>query len=151
MHAGKCDVLGSIVFFGRRCAVAASLMIFLGGVVAAFSYPQEALSYSTVTSGTFGEGAALLLVLCLRCRCRHYHHCHPLPVVVHLCHPGLLLRGSYHWPAGWVLCVLTLQDLSSSSSAALVLGMLPAAFIRRCCICGRRFIGSPGRITSTIF
>jgi len=30
----------------------------VGGVVAAFSSPREALSYLTVTSGTFGEGAA---------------------------------------------------------------------------------------------
>ena len=119
-----------------------------------FSYPQEAQLHSTVTSGTFGNGAAFLLLLYLRRYCHRRCYCHrrPLTEVALRFHPGLLLRGSYHWPAEWfVLCILSPQDLASSGMAVLVVGMLSAAFVRRRCICGGGFIGSPGWITSTMF
>ena len=73
-----------------------------GGGGVAFSYPWEAQSHLTVASGTLGEGKPLSHSSFFRCR-RRYHHRNgrQLLAVTPRYHPGLLLRGSFHWPAGW--------------------------------------------------
>ena len=81
VHAGNVHVLGRRCFLsGCRCAVASLLMILFSGVVTAFSYPQEAQLYLTMTSGTFGEGKPVchssffsviviaIVVIAVRCR-----------------------------------------------------------------------------------
>ena len=149
-----CCCCSSLLSSGIRCVVVDSLTILcFCGVVAGFSYLQEAQLHLTVTSGTFSKGAAFLLLLCLHCLrlCCYCHHCsfdsNCFPFISGVAAPQelSLARGIV------LLCIFSPQDFSSSVGAVLVMGMLPAVFIRRLFICGRGFIGAPGRITSTMF
>ena len=75
--------------------------LVVGGVVAVFYYPQEAQLYSTVTSGTFGEGkeplfyssffsvVVVIIVIVIVVRCQWL-----LPVIIRSCCFAVVVIGS---------------------------------------------------------
>ena len=134
VHAGNIHFLEDVVLSGRKCAGATSFLIFFGGVGAAFSYPQEAQSYLTVTSGTYGKGkpfctplfsvVVVVIVIFIVVRCRIF-----LPVVICVCYSAGVVIGLRNG----LLCNLYATGLVVFRRRRAWIGTLPVAFVRRRC------------------